>query len=125
MWSIGPVRLLDEDETITIERQGTLVGTDVTYVDGLAVMAHPPEVFTMQGTLQPLDGRDLTLLPEAFRERESYNLWVRHGSEALSLRPMDIVSRDTVRYQVQTAETWGDYTKAVIVAIDVGIWPQS
>lgn len=124
MWSIGPVRLLDEDETITIERQGTVVGTDVSYVDGVAIMAHPPEVFTLPGTLQPLDGRDLSLLPEAFRERETYNLWVRHVSEAHSLKPMDIVSRESKRYQVQSTEQWGNYTKAVIVALDVGIWPQ-
>lgn len=124
MWLLeGPVELLDADETLSVIRQGDVVDTDVLYVDGVAVAAAAPTTFEITCTVQPMQGKDLLLVPEAFRQKESLWLWQEHydqGPDTLRVTLNDIVVRLGRAYQVQTAEDWGSYTHAILVAVDVG-----
>lgn len=119
----GPVELMDNDETLTVVRQGRAVDADMAYVDGLPVASHPPTTFDIICTVQPMDGRDLLLVPESFRTRESLWLWMRHDdivSQGNVIDVADVVVRLGRAYQVQSSEHWGSYSRCVLVAIDVG-----
>jgi len=124
MWNLdGPVELLDFDEQLQVARQGRQAGADVLYQDGLPTAAHPPQLFTIVATWQPMGGKDLLLLPESFREHESAWLWQPHyeGEQApLTADIGDVVLRLGKTYQVQGAENWGSYSRCMCVRIDVG-----
>jgi len=126
MWQLdGPVELLDCDERLTVVRQGRLIDEDITYQDGVPVALHAPLQFDITCTLQPLDGRDLLLVPEAFRDKETYWLWVRQpkGAAQKAIEVADIVLREGLAFQVQSCEDWGSYARCMLVAIDVGLVP--
>lgn len=119
----GPVELLDCDETLTVVRQGRLVDGDMTYVDGVPVSTHAPMTFDVICTVQPMGGRDLLLVPEAFRAKESLWLWARQEglvSGGAVIDVADIVLRLGRAYQVQSAEDWGSYSRCMLVAVDIG-----
>lgn len=122
MWKLdGPVELLDLDERLTVVRQGLIVDRDVTYVDGVAQALHAPSQFVIVCTVQPMGGKDLLLVPEAFRDKETYWLWSRQ--DGLKVDVSDIVLREGKAFQIQTAEDWGSYSRSMMVAIDVGLHP--
>jgi hypothetical protein len=124
MWNLnGPYSLMDMDETLTIVRQGRLADTDVVYVGGLPMAAHAPTVFTITATWQPMGGKDLLIVPEAFREQQNARMWQAHynpAPDAMKVDIGDVVVREGMAWQVQTAMDWGDYTETTCRAIDVG-----
>lgn len=127
MWRLdGPLELLDCDERLTVVRQGRTVDTDLTYEDGVPVALRPPDQFEIICTIQPMNGRDLLLVPESFRDKETYWLWVRHQAGETSgpaIDVADIVLRNNTAFQVQAAEDWGSYSRCMLVAVDVGLTP--
>lgn len=125
----GPSQILKRDEEITIIRQGTDVPENVSVVDGKPVKRTFTR-FSITGNVQPLNGRDLLLIPEWDRFKEQYwvyfnnvvlcdQAFIRAKDESL-LRVNDQVVRLGVNFQVQELEDWGSYARARIMRIDVG-----
>jgi hypothetical protein len=125
----GPSQILKKDEEITVIRQGTEIPENVSYVDGKPVKRTFIK-FTFVGNIQPLNGRDLLLVPENDRFKEQY--WIYFNNDQLCdqgfLRTKDIplvmvndqIVRLGVNFQVQELEDWGSYARARIMRIDVG-----
>lgn len=121
----GPVELMDCDETFLVVRQGRQVDTDVAYVDGIATAAHAPITFGIAGTIQPMNGKDLLLVPEAYRERETLWLWATQyefNAGSFAIDNEDIVLFSGKAYQVQAVENWASYSRCMLVAIDQGAY---
>lgn len=124
MWQLdGPVELLEADEAVEVVRQGRGAPQNIAYVDGLPTASVPALRFTIIATLQPMAGRDLLLVPEGFRDRESLWLWQAHriveqGEYRLDVA--DIVLYSGKGYQVQSSADWGSYTRSMLVACDTG-----
>lgn len=57
-------------QTLTVIRPGT-----VTYVDGVATDAGDGSTFEVQGSLQPMTGRDLLVVPEGQRHQRRWKLY--------------------------------------------------
>ena len=125
-WKLsGPSQIITGDETITVLRQGIDIPDNVVYVDGKPIRRNP-ETFNIICNIQPLNGRDLLLVPEADRYKEQW--WIFMNNEEKPLHDNDIVQRpeedDSTgaikNYQVQSVEAWGSYTRARIMRVDVG-----
>jgi|WetSurMetagenome_2_1015567.scaffolds.fasta_scaffold112317_3 hypothetical protein len=125
-WKLsGPSQIITGDETLTILRQGIDIPDNVVYVDGKPVRRNP-ETFKIICNVQPLNGRDLLLVPEADRYKEQW--WVYMNNEEKPLHDNDIAQRveeddltgSVKNYQVQSVEAWGSFTRARIMRIDVG-----
>jgi len=103
-------QIMNHDETLTVSRDGA-----VTYIEGLPVKA-AGTTFSIRANVQALDSKELLMVPELDRYRENY--WVFTEEE---IRVNDIVTRNSVKFQVQQLEEWGSYRGAVrMVRIDVG-----
>lgn len=107
----GSSQIIDGDEVLSVYRQGP-----VTYADGKPV-AKTETYLTITASVQPMDGRDLLLVPEGDRFKEQLVLFVR--GEPLQIN--DRVLRAGVNYQVQSLESWGSYQQARIMRMDVGV----
>ena len=117
------------DECFSVKRNSTVVGDGVNYLDG-KIVKPAPLCFEVRGNIQPMNGKDLLLVPEGDRHKEQYWLYlpsniitVENGLEVKDVTAMllnDMVSRDCVNYQVQTVEDWGSYCRARLMRIDVG-----
>lgn len=107
----GKTQLINCDgDPVTVSRNDGCV----TYVDGKPFP--PPEfTFTAVGSIQPLNGRDLLLVPEGDRYKEQ--LWFYTASK---LKIKDRANRCGVNYQVQSVDDWGAYVRARLMRIDVG-----
>lgn len=117
-WQLsGPSTIITGDETLTVTREGTVLGTNINYVDGKLVKTNPV-VFCITCNVQPLNGKDLLLVPEG--DRYSDQLWVWMNQKQTPLLTNDMVERNGRTYQVQSAEDWGSYTRARIMKVDVG-----
>lgn len=126
----GKSQILTKDETLSVYREGTNIPGNVVYVDGKPIKRNGIS-FMVGGTIQPLNGRDLLLVPEGDRFKEQYWLFVTSyffktdlGLEVqdkpTSLLVNDQITRLEVNFQVQEIEDWGSYCKARIMRIDVG-----
>lgn len=126
MWELdGDIELIELDETVDVVRLGTGVPEDVTYIDGVAAQTHRPLRVSITATLQPVSGRDLMLLPEAFRSKESLAMWQATrtpAQAALRVNVQDLVVRQGRAYQVQNATDWGTFIKATLVEVDLGVY---
>lgn len=87
---------------------------EVQYIDGKPVQKAIQE-FELFGNVQPLNGRDLLLVPEGDRFKEQYFIFT-----SFQLLVNDRVIRCGVNYQTQTVENWGSFIRARIMRIDVG-----
>ncbi len=106
----GESQIITGDEVLCVTRtvfQG--------YVDGKPTYAEP-KVFKIKGNVQPLNGRELLIVPEADRFKEQY--WI--FTEAGLLVSKDRVVRCDVNFEVQDVESWGSYSRCRIMRIDVG-----
>lgn len=110
----GQSQIISHDEQLPVVRKGA-----VTYVEGKPVV-NQESAFTITCNVQPLNGKDLLLVPEGDRIKEQYFVWSRNYKDFQNLTQNDIVTRRNVKYQVQSAEDWGSYTKSRIMRIDVG-----
>lgn len=98
------------------------------------VTRRPPGVYTngrffpgntttlnITGSIQPLVGRDLELLPEGLRTRELLKIYsatplLVHGAN----QNPDLITISGVQYQVETAEQWGpdgNYYKMIVAKV--------
>jgi len=106
----GRSRIMAKDEDILVLRHDTI------YVDG-APVAGPETERHIKANVQPLNGRDLLLVPEGDRFKEQYYLFTH---DVLS-RTTDRVYRDGVNFEIQSIEQWGSFFRIRIMRIDVGV----
>ena len=117
-------QILKNDETLTVTRIGATV-----YQEGKAIH-YDPIVFQIIGNVQPLNGRQLLLVPEHDRYKEQYWVYIDNsqftndkglevdGPSVLLVN--DRVTRLCANYQIQEVENWGTYCRVRIMRIDVG-----
>ncbi len=126
----GPSQILTKDELLSVFREGTRIPENVAYFEGKPIKRNGFK-FTCQGNVQPLDGRQLMLVPEGDRTKEQYYIFAPNNSFVVDsglqiqdkptrLLDNDIITRLGVNYQLQDTEDWGSYSKARMVRIDVG-----
>lgn len=108
----GQVQIILNDETLEVIREGVVV-----YKDGKPLKRDITR-FHITCNVQPLNARDLLLVPEGDRYKEQLYLYTNQVEKRL--RDNDRVLRDGVQWQVQSIEDWDSYTRARIVRIDVG-----
>lgn len=102
-------QIINKDDTLEVTRDGCVI-----YVDGKPVKENQT-TFNIAGNVQPMNGRDLMLVPEGDRFKEQYWLWT----------DCKILVNDRVRFrcknfQVQSVQVWGSYFQSRIMNIDVG-----
>lgn len=105
-------QILDNDETLQLVRVKT------EYIDGKPYQQEVAN-FTFRCNIQPLNGRDLLIVPEGDRFKEQYWLYIPANSHGV-LHNTDRVVRCGINYEVQESEAWGSYSRARIMRIDVG-----
>lgn len=123
----GPSTIITKDEVFSVTREG-----EVIIVDGKPIKRFLVS-FTVRGNIQPLNGRDLLLVPEGDRFKEQY--WIFYNNQSIvvdegldieadptSIIVNDRMTRLSVNFQVQSVENWGSYSRARIMRIDVGPW---
>jgi len=125
----GSSQILKKDETLVVSRKGAVV-----YKDGKPLNFNIHK-FEIKANVQPLNGRQLEMVPEHDRFKEQYwlflnnaNFKTQNGLEyggPMTLLPNDVVLRpdanyNQIKFQVQDVEQWGSYVKCRIVRIDVG-----
>jgi hypothetical protein len=115
------VDIIIDDETLLVTREGETV-----WKDGKPFKREIIE-FPITCNVQPLNGRDLQMVPEGDRYKEQY--WVFMNQEQKPVQTNDKVVRPgvlqnskpaKVLFQVQEVQNWGSFTQARIVRIDVG-----
>jgi hypothetical protein len=71
--------------------------------------------------VQPLNGRELLLVPEHQRFSEQYWAYVPISVNGKMFeKPGDVVLRGEVHYQVQEVEYWGSYQRVRLMRVDIG-----
>lgn len=121
-WKLqGPSTIITGDETLAVIREGSVIPTNVVYVDGKPLKRDAIN-FDITCNVQPFNGRDLLLVPEGDRFKEQYWIFMNQEQKPLLVndRVIRIQAGQAVNFQVQTAEDWGSYTRARIMRIDVG-----
>lgn len=126
-WKLqGKSRIMNCDEELR-----RLVFKEPVYVDGKSVTELESK-FCFKANVQPLNGRDLLLVPEHQRFIEQYWCFVPSpkttydGSEQRFFRNKgvtgEVIERNGINYQVQDIEYWGSYERARIMRVDVGYY---
>lgn len=111
----GKPRIIKTDEWLDVVRE-----TVQNYVDGV-IQGQDQEQFQVKANVQPLNGRELLLVPEGDRFKEQYNVWAMNAHPPYgAIKVNDRIVRLGVSFQVQQVENWGSYVKARMMAIDVG-----
>lgn len=111
----GKPRIIKTDEILEVVRESA-----VTWPEGVPI-THEEKVFTVRCNVQPVNGRDLLIVPEGDRFREQYYVWAMNPCPPMGvLNVNDRIQRLGVSFQVQQVENWGSYVKARMMAIDVG-----
>jgi hypothetical protein len=105
----GRSQIITKDEKLMFYREGC-----VKFVDGKPVKTGVTN-FWVAGNVQPLNGRELLLVPENDRFKEQYWVWTMDDVQV-----NDRVVRCGVNFQVQVVQSWGSYNQARIMRIDVG-----
>lgn len=108
----GPSTIINYDEEIPVVREGQVI-----YIEGKPVKRKLLE-FKITCNVQPVDGKDLLLVPEADRFKEQYTLFTNNCETPLI--DNDRVVRLGIDFQVQNVATWGSYQECRIMKIDVG-----
>lgn len=108
----GPSRIINYDEVLQVTRKGQM-----HRVDGKKVFRNPT-IFEITCNVQPVDGRDLLLVPEADRFKEQYFLFTNNLEKPLL--EQDLVTRNGANFQVQNVQTWGSFQECRIMRVDVG-----
>lgn len=112
----GPSRIMNHDEALDVVRPPSL-GLGSAYLGGkLSITPGASARFTLAANVQPLGGKDLQLLPEGDRFADQLWVWTNVVNPGLQIN--DQVTRRGRVYQVQSAEEWGTYIRARLVAVD-------
>lgn len=120
----GPSYIIDFDELLEVVREGTSIPQDVEYVDGKPVKVDPV-CFMVTCNVQPIQGRDLMLVPEMDRGRENYWLFTNNCDVPLQVNDRvnrkDLQTNSTlISYQVQECQNWGSFQQVRLMRIDIG-----
>lgn len=107
----APSQILNGDERLQVERDAR----PGVYSEGKLIQDGAPTQFTIRATIQPLNDRDLLLVPEGDRFKEQY--WLYTSDD---LRDNDRVIRQGANFAVQGTAEWGSYRRAKITRMDVG-----
>lgn len=111
-WKLqGRSRIMNFDETLY-----RLSFTNDQYVDGKLVKTLAKKE-PFKANVQPMNGRELLLVPEHQRFMEQYICFV---PGKFFEKSGEVIHRNGVHYQVQTVEYWGSYQRARIMRVDVG-----
>lgn len=105
----APSRIITRDERLKVVRDGRVI-----YVDGKPVKSEFPP-FEIKANIQPINGRELLIVPETDRFKESYYLFTTD-----QILVNDRIERCGVNFQVQTVEAWGNFIRSRIMRIDTG-----
>lgn len=108
----GPSQIIDYDEELSVVREG-----EVIYLEGKPIKRKILD-FTITCNVQPMDGKDLLLVPEADRYKEQYTLFTNNCE--IPLRDNDRVIRNGVNFQTQNVQNWGSFQECRIMKVDVG-----
>lgn len=108
----GPSEIITSDERLTVYNDGQVI-----YLDGKPVKRDITS-YQLTCNVQPLNGRDLLLVPEHDRFKEQY--WVFTNEIEQPLKVNQRLIRNSISFQVQEVEQWGSYQRARIMRIDVG-----
>ena len=108
----GPSQIITGDETLIVINEGRVV-----YQDGKPVKADVTQ-FNLTCNVQPLDGRQLLLVPEGDRLKEQY--WVFTNEVDNPVRDNQRVLRQGIQFQIQESEQWGSYQAFRMMRIDTG-----
>lgn len=104
-------RIMRFDETLL-----RITFSEPVYVDGKLQERQEFKV-PFLANVQPLNGRDLLLVPEHQRFQEQYWCYV---PEPYFEKTGEIVQRNCINFQVQEVESWGSYQRVRINRVDVG-----
>lgn len=100
---------MNRDEELQVFHHETI------YVDGSPVQ-RPSKARFIKANVQPLNGRELLLVPEGDRFKEQY--WVY--TQDLCSMTTDRVARQGVNFEIQSIDKWGSFFRMRIMRIDVG-----
>lgn len=112
------IKLFDRSYIMTCDE--TLKGVRVKsaeYKDGL-IHHLEKQTFDVICNVQPLNDKDLLLVPEGDRHKEQY--YIFSEQMALPLQINDTIIRNGINYQVQGVQDWGSYSRSRIMRDDVG-----
>lgn len=112
-------QIINHDEKLQLVR---VAPRDVVYQDGKPVITNS-EPECMVCNVQPVNGRDLLIVPEGDRFKEQY--WVFTNPQTAIVVNDTVIRKDPntqsdVKFQVQSVENWGSYSRARIMRIDTG-----
>jgi hypothetical protein len=112
----GRSQIINHDETLCVVRDSNTI-----YVDGMA-QKRSTSTFNITCNVQPLNGKDLLLVPEGDRLKEQYWVWSQNFDKVTEVTVTDRVIRHGIQFQVQESQAWGSYNRARIMRIDVGAY---
>lgn len=91
----------------------------IVYVDGKPVRRLPVKL-RIHGSVQPLTGTELLIVPEGDRTTEQYSVYT-----ADDLRLSDKIQRKGAVLEVQQVSDWGRFRVARAMRVDVGQPPKT
>lgn len=111
----GKPSIITQDEVLDVTRLEAIV-----YENGVPV-TYDNKTFQIRCNVQPVDGRDLLLVPEGDRQKEQYYVWSLNPCQPKAVLQLnDQVVRQGITFQTQSVENWGSYVRARIMCNDVG-----
>lgn len=108
----GPSQIITGDEVLEVVRIG-----EVVYLDGKPVQRFK-EQFKIICNVQPVEGRELLLVPEGDRYKEMYFVFTNNMEKLVLVN--DKIVRQGVNFQVQSVQNWGSFQELRIMRYDVG-----
>lgn len=114
------IKLQGRSQIMTSDEK--LVGRKIRieYVDGKPLRRPSPE-YVITCNVQPLNGRELLLVPEGDRYKEQYNIFTESQLEVDDeVIRYDQLKKCNANFTIQAVEPWGTYYKARIMRIDTG-----
>lgn len=108
----GPSQIITKDQTIKVFVEGKVI-----YKEGKP-LKQDISSFDLTCNVQPLNGRDLLLVPEGDRFKEQYYVFTNEVKQPLVAK--QTVEFNCIKFEVQNVEQWGSFQRARIMRIDVG-----
>lgn len=119
----GQSQIITTDELLCVLREGTNIPVNVTYIDGKPIKRNSI-TFELVANVQPLNGRDLLLVPELDRHKEAYYVFTNEVEKPLKdndqIKRTDPTTGDTKWFQVQNVQQWGSFQECTMMAVDAG-----
>lgn len=115
----GPSYIMFHDENLQVIRE-----SQIDYLEGKPIEISS-QTFQVDANVQPLNARDLLLVPEGNRYKEQYYVfaqWIEGcmPKNAFKIETNDTIVRKGIYFQVQGTEYWGSFIRAHIMRDDTG-----